>query len=84
VIKGRVQGVLYRWSTVRRARSSGIKGWIRNLPNGQVEALIEGEETDVKKLLDWMKVGPERAVVERVEIDWQPYVGELSDFRIIK
>lgn len=84
IVSGRVQGVLFRWETLRRARSLGICGWVRNLPDGRVEALLEGEEKNVNKLLDWMRVGPEMAVVKSLEVDWQPYKGDFSNFRIVR
>jgi len=84
LVSGRVQGVLYRWETLRKARALDVKGWVRNLPDGRVEAVLEGEEEKVNKLLEWMRVGPEMAVVESLDVDWQRYTGEFSNFRIVR
>jgi len=83
-VSGRVQGVLYRWETLRKARSLDVKGWVRNLPDGRVEAILEGEEEKVNKLLEWMQIGPEMAVVKSLDVDWQKYTGEFSNFRIVR
>ncbi|MEM2841805.1 MAG: acylphosphatase [Thermoproteota archaeon] len=83
-VSGRVQGVLYRWETLRKARSLDVKGWVKNLPDGRVEAMLEGEEEKVNKLLEWMQIGPEMAVVKSLDVDWQKYTGEFSNFRIVR
>jgi len=69
---------------LRKARALDVKGWVRNLPDGRVEAVLEGEEEKVNKLLEWMRVGPEMAVVESLDVDWQRYTGEFSNFRIVR
>ena len=65
-IEGRVQGVSYRASTQARAQRLGVVGWVKNLPEGAVEAHIEGQESDVKALLAWCEEGPPRAHVAAV------------------
>lgn len=71
LIKGHVQGVFYRHSAKEKADSLGLKGWIRNVENGMVEAEVCGEKNMIKELVTWCRRGPERAHVEEVETFWQ-------------
>ena len=82
LIEGRVQGVFFRASTRDEARARGLAGWARNLPDGRVEALFEGDKRAVETMLAWCRQGPSYAHVDRVEEVWQPFVGDLTDFRI--
>jgi acylphosphatase len=66
-IHGRVQGVFYRDWTVANARELGLAGWVRNCPDGTVEALLEGDEAAVRQMVERMRSGPPRAAVERIE-----------------
>ena len=75
-IRGRVQGVFFREETRRRAESLGVAGWIRNLPDGSVEAAFEGETERVESMVDWCKRGPRGAMVEKVEAALEPPTGE--------
>lgn len=81
-VSGRVQGVFFRDHTRRWADSLGVKGWVRNLPDGRVEAVLEGTRDNVEALLQKMKEGPPYAMVTKVEVDWEEYRGEFDDFRI--
>jgi len=63
IITGKVQGVFFRMETQRAARSHGVTGWVRNKMDGSVEAVIEGEEADVKATLAWCQEGPPHARV---------------------
>lgn len=81
-IKGKVQGVYYRQKTMETAKASGITGWVRNLPDGRVEAVLEGDEPSVKKVVEWCHTGPPDARVEKVEEKIENYTGEFSDFTI--
>jgi acylphosphatase len=83
VIEGRVQGVFFRASTRDEAQARGLGGWVRNLPDGRVEALFEGDKRVVENMLAWCRQGPPYAYVARVEVEWQPYVGDMADFRIV-
>ena len=67
ILHGRVQGVFYRDWTVQTARSLGLAGWVRNLPDGTVEAHLEGEETALARMSEEMNDGPPRAAVDRIE-----------------
>jgi len=67
-IHGKVQGVFYRAETKKKADSLHITGWVKNMSDGTVEALFEGDEDNINQLLDWCKQGPEMAKVEKIEI----------------
>ncbi len=83
VIKGRVQGVFYRYSTERKAKSiGGLTGWVRNLPNGDVEVLVEGDKEKIDRLIEWCREGPPYSKVTDVITEWKDYRGEFSDFTI--
>lgn len=82
-ISGRVQGVFYRDHTRRWAFSMGLSGWVRNLPDGRVEALVEGEKGKIQSLERRLREGPPLSQVESVQTEWEDYKGELLDFRII-
>jgi acylphosphatase len=81
VIYGRVQGVFFRDSMRREAQYMAVSGWVRNRSDGTVEALVHGEPAAVDAMLRWAHRGPERALVERVEI--LPAEGSYSSFEII-
>ncbi len=83
-ISGRVQGVFFRAHTKEVAEKLGLTGWVRNLPDGRVEAVFEGEEEAVKEAIEWCKRGPPLAKVERVEVRYEDPTGEFKDFRIIR
>ena len=77
LISGKVQGVWYRATCQKTAVELGLKGWVRNLPTGQVEAVAQGEKEIVDKLIEWSRVGPPNADVNDVEIE---HLSELEDF----
>lgn len=80
IIEGLVQGVSFRASTVEAARTLEVYGWVRNNPNGAVEAVLEGEEEKVNRLIGWCRTGPPMARVERVNLSWEPFRNEFDDF----
>jgi acylphosphatase len=82
VISGHVQGVAYRQSTVAKAQELHVTGWVRNLPNGDVEGCFEGKELAVRALIDWCHRGPSRARVDRVDVEQQSYSGDFHNFGI--
>jgi len=82
IISGRVQGVCYRQGAFQKAVGLGLKGWVRNLHNGDVEAVFEGEENLVEKMLEWCKEGPSLAKVLHMEVDKQSCLDSFSDFSI--
>lgn len=70
LIKGRVQGVFFRGSTRSMAESLGLNGYVRNLPNGDVEALFQGPASAVKQAVNWCRKGPPTANVSSVGTNW--------------
>jgi acylphosphatase len=81
-ISGRVQGVNYRYSTLQQATKLGIKGWVKNLYDGRVETLFEGEEELVNRMLSWCYQGPPMSYVTNVEYFKQDYTGEFQNFSV--
>lgn len=81
-IAGRVQGVFFRQSTCDMALSLEITGWVRNLPDGTVEATFEGSSQDVKNMLYWCRTGPRAAKVEAIDVRWEDPTGEFTSFLI--
>ena len=81
LVSGRVQGVFFRDSCRRLAVDSGVAGWVRNLPDGRVEAVFEGSADQVGRLVDWARRGPRLAVVEGVTVHAEPPEG-LGTFEI--
>jgi len=81
-ISGKVQGVFFREYTRKKAQSLGIKGWVRNLRDGRVEAIFEGEKEKVEEMISWCHEGSPYSKVEKVEVKWEEYRGEFNDFEI--
>ena len=81
-VKGRVQGVCFRAETQYEARRLGICGWVRNLRDGSVEAVFEGEESDVERMIQWCKQGPIGAIVKDVSVNWEDYREEFDRFSV--
>ena len=81
IVSGTVQGVGYRFSTLDEAKSRGITGWVRNLPDGRVEAVFEGSEEVVKEMIRWCHQGPPTSVVKDVIVEYQKSEG-LQQFDI--
>lgn len=81
-IYGRVQGVAYRYSMCQEATHLDLTGWVRNLPDGRVEAMIEGEEDKVEELIQWCYKGPPGAKVLRVNVSTRIHQGEFVWFGI--
>ena len=84
LISGDVQGVYYRVSCKEYAIGVGVKGWVRNLDNGNVEALAQGEKEKIERFLEWCKKGPPQAKVEEIKITWQEANGPFNGFSVIK
>lgn len=81
-VSGRVQGVFYRAETKNNASRLNLTGWARNLPDGRVEAVIEGKEDNVNALIDWCREGPCFASVTEIEVKEEPFTGAFEGFRI--
>lgn len=82
LIKGRVQGVYYRASAQARAGDLGITGYARNLADGRVEVLAEGEEQALIQLLAWCWDGPSEAIVQHIDVEKMTGAPQSNDFRI--
>ena len=81
-ISGRVQGVFFRAETQRAAKGFNLTGWVRNMADGRVEVLFEGEDKNIDKMIAWCHIGPPAAQVQEVLIEEKSYTGEFNDFGI--
>ena len=81
-ISGRVQGVFFRAETQRAAVCLNLTGWVRNMKDGRVEAVFEGEEPDIDKMLTWCQTGPPHARVDQVIIEEEPFTGDYPNLKI--
>jgi len=82
IVHGRVQGVSFRYYTQRRAVGLGLKGYVRNLPDGTVEVVAQGPEDAVRQLHFWLHRGPRLARVRQVKTLWQTPMANLSSFEV--
>ena len=82
LVIGKVQGVYFRYNLQQIAKKNSVFGWVRNLPDGRVEALLEGNKDDVDKVIEWSQMGPENARVDDVKTDNLQYEGKFRDFVI--
>jgi acylphosphatase len=82
-VSGRVQGVFFRDHTRRWAVSLGLTGWVKNIWDGRVEVLAEGEKESLEALIARLKQGPPSASVENVEVTWGNFADEFGDFRVL-
>lgn len=80
-VSGMVQGVSFRWYATQAARAAGVGGWIRNLPDGRVEAVFEGGQDAVESMVAWCREGPRHASVTSVDVSWEEPEG-LYEFDI--
>lgn len=81
-VSGRVQGVYFRQNTKQVATRHKVTGWVRNLSDGRVEAVFEGDDMDVNEVIEWCHVGPPKAKVEDVNVKFQKYTGEFAGFSV--
>ncbi len=84
IVRGRVQGVYFRATSVREAKRLGLTGWVKNRNDASVEVIAEGEEDQVKDFLLWAQKGPTTSRVDKVDTRWRGYTGEFPDFRIVE
>jgi acylphosphatase len=82
IIRGRVQGVGFRYDTQWAAQGAGVHGWVRNRSDGSVEAVIEGEKERVDRMLEWCRRGSALSRVDAVEVAWEACTGEFVAFAI--
>ena len=81
-VSGRVQGVSFRYATYHEAGRHAVSGWVRNLADGRVEAVFEGDEDAVQRLVAWCRRGPSGAFVEHLGVRWEEPTGEFEGFSI--
>ena len=82
LVNGKVQGVYFRLNMQEIAKKNSVFGWVRNLTDGRVEALLEGNKDGVNQVIEWSKKGPENARVDDLKIDYLQYEGKFADFII--
>lgn len=82
LIKGRVQGVFYRGFTRDLAIYHGLKGWVKNLSDGSVEAVFEGDKADIEQAIRSCHSGPPGALVYDIDVEWEDYQGDLREFQV--
>lgn len=82
IVEGLVQGVFYRASTLKTAQQLNLTGYVRNLPDGNVEVVAEGRSEQVDRLISWCHQGPTHAVVSKIEVTEQRYRSEFRSFDI--
>jgi acylphosphatase len=82
LVSGLVQGVFYRDTCQRIAAARGVSGWVRNLPDGRVEAVFEGSADAVQHLVDWARQGPSKAIVTGIAVHDEPAEG-LGGFSVV-
>jgi len=82
IVYGKVQGVFFRAETSRAAQKFNITGWVRNLANGTVEAVIEGDETDIQKMIQWLKKGSPLSSVSKIDLQKNPSCSDFNSFKI--
>jgi acylphosphatase len=81
-IAGKVQGVYFRQNTRIVANRHRVTGWVKNLKDGRVEAVLEGNEMDVSEVIEWFYAGPPKAIVDDVQIKYESYTGEFQEFKV--
>jgi acylphosphatase len=81
-VNGKVQGVFFRVETRNEAMKRNVTGWVRNTSKGRVEAIFEGEEADVKQLIDFCRRGPPGARVTKTDVQYEKYTGDFEVFKI--
>jgi acylphosphatase len=81
-ISGKVQGVYFRHNTRVVASRHNVTGWVRNLEDGRLEVVLEGDEVDVGDVIKWCRIGPPEAKVEHVNIQYENYTGEFNEFKV--
>jgi acylphosphatase len=79
-VSGMVQGVSFRYYTGEKARELGVKGWVKNLADGRVEIVAEGEEERLRELIEFCRKGEFGAEIEKVEVKWGEFKGEFEGF----
>ncbi|MEE9237261.1 MAG: acylphosphatase [Thermoplasmata archaeon] len=82
IFSGRVQGVFFRDNTEHKAEELGVKGWVRNLRDGSVEAVMEGSRERVEELIAWCRTRQPHATVSEAKVSWEEFRGEFKGFSV--
>lgn len=82
-VSGKVQGVFFRQALKVMAKKNNVNGWVKNLQDGRVEAVIEGDIENISRLVEWSHGGPANARVEDVEIINEKFTGEFTQFDVL-
>jgi len=82
IVTGRVQGVFFRTSALQEAQRAGVSGFVKNLPDGAVEAVVEGPDSAVEQFIAWCRQGPPNARVDDVQVRFSPARGEFRTFTV--
>ncbi len=82
-VTGRVQGVFFRQTLKAKAKQNNVYGWVKNLKDGRVEAILEGDTENVTRLVEWAHGGPANAIVEDIEIRNEEFSGKFSKFDVV-
>jgi len=82
-VKGKVQGVFFRQALKVMAKKNNVRGWVKNLKDGRVESILEGEDVNVSSIVEWVHAGPANARVEDVEIKNEKFTGEFTKFDVL-
>jgi len=82
IVSGRVQGVFFRAETKEKAKELGVFGWVKNLSEGRVEAVFEGERATVEEMVKWAKSGPPGAIINDLDLSWEEHQAEFNGFEI--
>jgi acylphosphatase len=83
IVTGKVQGVFFRQALKVMAKKNNVFGWVKNLKDGHVEAVLEGDEEKINRLVEWSHGGPANARVEDVEIHNEKFSGEFKKFNVL-
>lgn len=83
LISGKVQGVYFRQNMKQVCKRHNVNGWVRNLKNGKVEAVLEGDEMAVSEVIEWCHAGPADAIVDDVQVEFEDYKGDVDSFEIL-
>lgn len=81
-VSGIVQGVFFRHNTISKAKELGLNGWVRNLRDGRVEIICEGNGDCIDRMIEWCSEGPRDAYVENLDIRWEEFKNEFNSFQI--
>ena len=83
LVSGKVQGVFFRQALKVIAKKNNVSGWVRNLPDKRVEALLEGDSTSVNSVIKWTRVGPANSRVDDIQVSNEEFRNEFSTFEVL-